>query len=232
MELPATGVPIRLTAEQVREQARRRWFNTTELCEIFAKHDNLNIHISQPQERPTNGAFFAIAMQKLREFRKDGHVWAKKKDGKTIQESHENLKVGGVVMLNCLYAYEEKENNFQRRIYRMIKKEHGDIVLFHYRKDQNQENRKIWRRGIKPIKLNPQSIQESAAGCSSGIVNHDDYQLSLALNTADTGNQNSIQANAQPSDSSNQSNIQGNAESAGDDVGWQGINGSAIKRFA
>jgi calmodulin-binding transcription activator len=29
----------------------------------------------------------------LRYFRKDGHNWRKKKDGKTIKEAHERLKV-------------------------------------------------------------------------------------------------------------------------------------------
>lgn len=30
----------------------------------------------------------------LRYFRKDGHNWRKKKDGKTVKEAHERLKVG------------------------------------------------------------------------------------------------------------------------------------------
>lgn len=29
----------------------------------------------------------------LRNFRKDGHNWKKKKDGKTVKEAHEHLKV-------------------------------------------------------------------------------------------------------------------------------------------
>lgn len=29
----------------------------------------------------------------LRYFRKDGHNWRKKKDGKTVKEAHEKLKV-------------------------------------------------------------------------------------------------------------------------------------------
>lgn len=31
----------------------------------------------------------------LRNFRKDGHSWKKKKDGKTVKEAHEHLKVRG-----------------------------------------------------------------------------------------------------------------------------------------
>jgi hypothetical protein len=32
----------------------------------------------------------------LRYFRKDGHIWRKKKDGKTVKEAHEKLKVCAV----------------------------------------------------------------------------------------------------------------------------------------
>lgn len=31
--------------------------------------------------------------KKLRNFRKDGHKWRKKNDGKTVKEAHEHLKV-------------------------------------------------------------------------------------------------------------------------------------------
>lgn len=33
----------------------------------------------------------------VRFFRKDGHSWRKKADGKTVRETHEKLKVGGRV---------------------------------------------------------------------------------------------------------------------------------------
>ncbi|KAL6982516.1 hypothetical protein U1Q18_042280 [Sarracenia purpurea var. burkii] len=36
----------------------------------------------------------------LRNFRKDGHNWKKKKDGKTVKEAHENLKGSPVIPLN------------------------------------------------------------------------------------------------------------------------------------
>ena len=40
------------------------------------------------------GLLFLFDRNKLRYFRKDGHNWRKKKDGKTIREAHEKLKVG------------------------------------------------------------------------------------------------------------------------------------------
>jgi hypothetical protein len=39
------------------------------------------------------GLLFLFDRNKLRYFRKDGHKWRKKKDGKTIKEAHEKLKV-------------------------------------------------------------------------------------------------------------------------------------------
>lgn len=39
----------------------------------------------------------------LRYFRKDGHNWRKKKDGKTVKEAHERLKVCAEGW--CLFIY-------------------------------------------------------------------------------------------------------------------------------
>lgn len=39
----------------------------------------------------------------VRNFRKDGHNWKKKKDGKTVQEAHEKLKV--ICANNCCTLY-------------------------------------------------------------------------------------------------------------------------------
>lgn len=40
------------------------------------------------------GSLFLFDRKTLRYFRKDGHNWRKKKDGKTVKEAHERLKVG------------------------------------------------------------------------------------------------------------------------------------------
>jgi calmodulin-binding transcription activator len=39
------------------------------------------------------GSLFLFDRKILRYFRKDGHNWRKKKDGKTVKEAHEKLKV-------------------------------------------------------------------------------------------------------------------------------------------
>ena len=41
-----------------------------------------------------DGSLFLFDRKVLRYFRKDGHNWRKKKDGKTVKEAHERLKVG------------------------------------------------------------------------------------------------------------------------------------------
>ena len=41
------------------------------------------------------GSLFLFDRKVLRYFRKDGHSWRKKKDGKTVREAHEKLKVCG-----------------------------------------------------------------------------------------------------------------------------------------
>lgn len=39
------------------------------------------------------GSVFLFDRKALRYFRKDGHRWRKKRDGKTVKEAHEKLKV-------------------------------------------------------------------------------------------------------------------------------------------
>lgn len=63
---------------------------------------------------------FLFNKRVLRYFRKDGHSWRKKKDGRTVGEAHERLKVGNAEALNCYYAHGEKNPNFQRRSYWML----------------------------------------------------------------------------------------------------------------
>ncbi|CAL9090819.1 unnamed protein product [Musa textilis] len=79
------------------------------------------------------GSLFLFDRKVLRYFRKDGHNWRKKKDGKTVKEAHERLKVGSVDMLHCYYAHGEENEKFQRRSYWMLDEELMHIVLVHYR---------------------------------------------------------------------------------------------------
>ncbi|KZV53757.1 calmodulin-binding transcription activator 3 [Dorcoceras hygrometricum] len=79
------------------------------------------------------GSLFLFDRKVLRYFRKDGHIWRKKKDGKTVKEAHERLKAGSVDVLHCYYAHGEENESFQRRSYWMLEEELSHIVLVHYR---------------------------------------------------------------------------------------------------
>jgi Leucine-rich repeat (LRR) protein len=76
---------------------------------------------------------FLFDRKTLRHFRKDGHNWRKKKDGKTIREAHERLKTGSVDVLHCYYAHGEDNSCFQRRCYWLLDPVLEHIVLVHYR---------------------------------------------------------------------------------------------------
>ena len=77
------------------------------------------------------GTIFLFDRKAVRFFRKDGHDWQKKKDGKTVRETHEKLKVGNVELLNCYYAHAAENDRFQRRCYWLLDSDEG-VVLVHY----------------------------------------------------------------------------------------------------
>uniref|UniRef100_A0A0E0IR94 Protein kinase domain-containing protein n=1 Tax=Oryza nivara TaxID=4536 RepID=A0A0E0IR94_ORYNI len=62
----------------------------------------------------------------------DGHNWRKKKDEMTVKEDHERLKSGSIDVLECYYAHGEENENFQRRMYRMLEEDVKHIILVHY----------------------------------------------------------------------------------------------------
>ncbi|KAJ0097257.1 hypothetical protein Patl1_27213 [Pistacia atlantica] len=107
-------------------------FTLTEIHDMFTKYEWHDMVITERQERPPSGSFFAIKKHMMRDFKKDGHNWTKKKDGKLVQASYERLKVGNVEMVQCIYVHGQDNGNFQRRIYWMLDQEPLDIALFHY----------------------------------------------------------------------------------------------------
>ena len=90
--------------------------------------------------RPLGGTLFLINRKVVRFFRKDGHNWQKKKDGKTIRETHEKLKVGTVELLNCYYTHSEEDAKFQRRCYWLLNMDEG-AVLVHYLRVKKEPQR-------------------------------------------------------------------------------------------
>uniref|UniRef100_A0A1J3HVR5 Calmodulin-binding transcription activator 1 n=3 Tax=Noccaea caerulescens TaxID=107243 RepID=A0A1J3HVR5_NOCCA len=123
--------PPRLDMEQLLTEAQHRWLRPAEICEILQNYQKFHISSESPT-RPASGSLFLFDRKVLRYFRKDGHNWRKKKDGKTIKEAHEKLKVGSIDVLHCYYAHGEGNENFQRRCYWMLEQDLMHIVFVHY----------------------------------------------------------------------------------------------------
>lgn len=124
--------PNQLDIEQIILEAQHRWLRPAEICEILSNYRNFRI-ASEPAYMPPSGSLFLFDRKVMRYFRKDGHNWRKKKDGKTVREAHERLKAGSVDVLHCYYAHGEGHENFQRRTYWMLEEELSHIVFVHYR---------------------------------------------------------------------------------------------------
>lgn len=121
-----------LNLQQILQEAQHRWLRPSEICEILRNYQNFQL-TPDPPVQPPAGSLFLFDRKALRYFRKDGHRWRKKKDGKTVKEAHEKLKSGSVDVLHCYYAHGEDNENFQRRSYWMLDGQLEHIVLVHYR---------------------------------------------------------------------------------------------------
>ncbi|XP_020697450.1 calmodulin-binding transcription activator 3 isoform X2 [Dendrobium catenatum] len=117
--------------EQLLLEAQQRWLRPVEICEILQNFRAFRI-APEPPQKPPSGSLFLFDRKVLRYFRKDGHNWRKKKDGKTVKEAHERLKADSVDVLHCYYAHGEENENFQRRTYWMLEEALMHIVLVHY----------------------------------------------------------------------------------------------------
>ncbi|KAL9393544.1 hypothetical protein Peur_012829 [Populus x canadensis] len=121
-----------LDIQQILLEAQNRWLRPAEIVEILSNYQRFRI-APEPAHMPPSGSLFLFDRKVLRYFRKDGHNWRKKKDGKTVKEAHERLKSGSIDVLHCYYAHGEDNENFQRRSYWMLDEELSHIVLVHYR---------------------------------------------------------------------------------------------------
>ncbi|KAJ4890806.1 Calmodulin-binding transcription activator 3 [Raphanus sativus] len=120
-----------LDVGQILSEARNRWLRPPEICEILQNYQKFQIS-TEPPTTPASGSVFLFDRKVLRFFRKDGHNWRKKRDGKTVKEAHERLKAGSVDVLHCYYAHGHDNENFQRRSYWMLQEELSHIVFVHY----------------------------------------------------------------------------------------------------
>ncbi|CAO2815518.1 unnamed protein product [Amaranthus hypochondriacus] len=157
---------IRLDIQQLQLEAQHRWLRPAEICEILRNYPKFQIS-SEPPNRPSSGSLFLFDRKVLRYFRKDGHNWRKKKDGKTVKEAHEKLKVGSVDVLHCYYAHGEDNEFFQRRSYWLLEEEFMHIVFVHYLEVKGNRNNV---RGTEPV-ISTSQISNSMSSSVSNSYN-------------------------------------------------------------
>ncbi|KAG9451523.1 hypothetical protein H6P81_011488 [Aristolochia fimbriata] len=180
------GLNTQLDIEQILVEAQNRWLRPAEICEILKNYRNFRI-APEPPNKPPSGSLFLFDRKVLRYFRKDGHNWRKKKDGKTVKEAHERLKAGSVDVLHCYYAHGEENENFQRRSYWMLEEDFMHIVLVHYREVKSNKTSYSRARDSEEISQSP-SLDSSTVN-SNFFPNHNHVHSQ----TTDTSSFNSGQ---------------------------------------
>ncbi|KAL0700947.1 hypothetical protein Bca4012_057069 [Brassica carinata] len=141
-------------------EAQTRWLKPPEVYFILKNHERYELTHKAPN-KPTSGSLFLFNKRVLKFFRKDGHQWKKKRDGRAISEAHERLKVGNVEALNCYYAHGEHDPSFQRRIFWMLDLEYDHIVLVHYRDVSDGKEGKQSSGTVLQFSPNPSTLFSS-----------------------------------------------------------------------
>ncbi|KAG8080521.1 hypothetical protein GUJ93_ZPchr0007g6048 [Zizania palustris] len=126
-----------LNYEKLVAEAATRWFRPNEIYAMLMNHATFKVH-AQPVDKPVSGTVVLYDRKVVRNFRKDGHNWKKKKDGRTVQEAHEKLKIGNEERVHVYYARGEDDPNFFRRCYWLLDKNLERIVLVHYRQTSEE----------------------------------------------------------------------------------------------
>ncbi|XP_078148255.1 calmodulin-binding transcription activator isoform X3 [Carex rostrata] len=122
-----------LNIEEKLKKAAAGWFRPNEIHAILSNHNLLKLPVHpEPVQNPSSGSVFLYDRKVVRNFRKDGHNWRKKKDGKSVQEAHEKLKVGDEERVHVYYARGEDDPDFYRRCFWLLDSELERIVLVHY----------------------------------------------------------------------------------------------------
>ena len=107
--------------------AQKRWLKAEEVHLVlkYARRCGYQPCSTYP-ECPSSGSLFLFDRKTLPRFRRDGINWVKK-EGKSLLEHHEKLKVNGRYAINCSYSKSEDRPSFHRRIYRLLNGEEDTI---------------------------------------------------------------------------------------------------------
>ncbi|CAI9776202.1 unnamed protein product [Fraxinus pennsylvanica] len=166
-----SGIPGRLDGSEIHgfrtmadldmgdimEEAKTRWLRPNEIHAILCNYKYFTINV-KPVNLPKSGTIVLFDRKKLRNFRKDGHNWKKKKDGRTVKEAHEHLKVGNDERIHVYYAHGEDNLTFVRRCYWLLDKSLEHIVLVHYRETQEFQG-----SPATPMNTNSSSVSDPSA---------------------------------------------------------------------
>ncbi|KAK8661866.1 hypothetical protein V6N13_091454 [Hibiscus sabdariffa] len=170
-----------LDHQQILQEAQHRWLRPVEVCEILRNYPNFRLS-DKPPSKPPAGSLYLFDRKTIRYFRKDGHHWRKKKDGRTVREAHEKLKIGSVDVLHCYYAHGQFNENFQRRCYWMLDGELEHIVFVHYR-----EVKEGYRSGVSRLLPDPGSQSESLQiGSSPSLAQENSPAATIEISPAST----------------------------------------------
>ncbi|KAF5452276.1 hypothetical protein F2P56_027296 [Juglans regia] len=146
-----------LDVQNTIEEARIRWLRPNEIHAILCNYKYFSIN-AKPLNLPPSGTILLFDRKVLRNFRKDGHNWKKKKDGKTVKEAHEHLKVGNEERIHVYYAHGQDNPTFVRRCYWLLDKSLEHIVLVHYRETQELQG-----SPATPVNSNSSGVSEPSA---------------------------------------------------------------------
>uniref|UniRef100_A0A2P2LW52 Calmodulin-binding transcription activator 5 isoform X3 n=2 Tax=Rhizophora mucronata TaxID=61149 RepID=A0A2P2LW52_RHIMU len=145
-----------LDVATIKEEAPTRWLRPNEIHAILCNNKCFPVK-AKPVHLPKSGTLVLFDRRMLRNFRKDGHNWKKKKDGKTVKEAHEHLKVGNEERIHVYYAHGEDNATFVRRCYWLLDKALEHIVLVHYR-----ETQELHGSPGTPVNSNSSSVSDQA----------------------------------------------------------------------
>ncbi|KAL3727788.1 hypothetical protein ACJRO7_032523 [Eucalyptus globulus] len=146
-----------LEVDTMWEEAKTRWLRPNEIHAMLCNYKYFSILV-KPVNLPKSGTIVLFDRKMLRNFRKDGYNWKKKKDGKTVKEAHEHLKVGNEERIHVYYAHGEDNPTFVRRCYWLLDKTLEHIVLVHYRETQESQG-----SPATPVNSHSSSVSDPSA---------------------------------------------------------------------